>query len=651
MHPGYGFLAERADFAARSADAGLVFVGPRPEVLAIFGDRVGRGCWRRVSTCRCCRARAAPTSVEDARTFLAAEPAGGAVVLKAIAGGGGRGMRVVRDPTALAEACARCRSEAASAFGSGDLYVERYLPRARHVEVQIVGDGGGAVVGARRTRVLAATPPPELVEIAPSPSLGPALRARLIAAALRLAEEVRYGSLGTFEFLVDAAAGADDGAFYFLEANPRLQVEHTVTEAVTGVDLVATQLQLAGGAALATLGLGDRRGPAPRGHAIQLRVNMETMRADGDAKAGGGTLTVFEPPAGPGVRVDTFGVRRLHRRTRASTRSLAKIVVHAPVGGFASAVARARRALAECRIEGVPTNLGFLQALLRPSGRRRRERRRHGLRRAPCGRAGGDGEPAPATRSSTGGAATPALDRRAALAGARVDPDDPLAGAGARQERGRALVRGGRSARSGARAARSGERAARSGGVPLDRRAASMTAAMRAHAAGADAGHHRELDVAEGDVVHAGQTLLVMEAMKMEHVVPAERAGVVRRIAVGKGDTVFEGHVLVLLDAADVEERAATAADDVGLEDVRPDLAEVLARHTVGHDAARPEAVARRRATGQRTARENVDDLCDPGRFVEYGALVIAAQRQRRSVDDLIATHARRRARRRHRHA
>jgi acetyl/propionyl-CoA carboxylase alpha subunit len=292
VHPGYGFLAERADFAARSADAGLVFVGPRPEVLAIFGDK-GRA---RMLAARLdvplLPGTSGATSVEDARTFLAAEPAGGAVVLKAIAGGGGRGMRVVRDPTALAEAFARCRSEAASAFGSGDLYVERYLPRARHVEVQIVGDGGGAAVALGERECSLQRRHQKLVEIAPSPSLGPALRARLIAAALRLAEEVRYGSLGTFEFLVDVAAGADDGAFYFLEANPRLQVEHTVTEAVTGVDLVATQLQLAGGAALAALGLGDRGGPAPRGHAIQLRVNMETMRADGEAKAGGGTLTV-----------------------------------------------------------------------------------------------------------------------------------------------------------------------------------------------------------------------------------------------------------------------------------------------------------------------------------------------------------------------
>ena len=601
IHPGYGFLAERADFATACAEAGIVFVGPRPEVLEIFGDK---------SRARALAARVAvpllpgtggPTTLAEAAAFLAAVPAGSAVVLKAIAGGGGRGMRVVTDAVALAEAYARCRSEAEAAFGRGDLYVERYLPRARHVEVQIVGDGSGTVAHLGERECSLQRRHQKLVEVAPSPSVAPALRERLIDAAGRMAAAVRYESLGTFEFLVDASPGAD-GGFYFLEANPRLQVEHTVTEAVTGVDLVATQLRLAGGATLADVGLAEGA-PAPRGYALQLRINMETMRADGDAKAGGGTLTAFDPPSGPGVRVDGYGYAGYTTNPRFDS-LLAKIVVHTPTGSFAECVARAYRALCECRIDGVPTNVGFLQALLRHPD--------------VVANAVDTGFVERHAATLVGAAADhpklffDAVTERPAdgrLAGARVDPNDPLA----------VLAHG----KSG------GPREAAARGADADADALAVRAQMQ--------GTIVSIDVAEGAPVRAGQTLLVMEAMKMEHVVPAERAGVVRRIAVGQGDTVFEGHLLALVVPADDDGAAVTIAAEVDLDQVRPDLAEVLDRHGVGHDPARPDAVQRRRATGQRTARENVADLCDAGSFVEYGALVLAAQRQRRSLEDLIA--------------
>jgi acetyl-CoA carboxylase carboxyltransferase component/biotin carboxyl carrier protein len=512
-------------------------------------------------------------------------------------------MRVVRDVAALAEAFERCRSEATAAFGNGDLYVERYLSDARHVEVQIVGDGSSvAALGERECSLQRRRQ--KLLEIAPSPSLAPGLRERLIGAALRMAEAVRYESLGTFEFLV---AGE---RFYFLEANPRLQVEHTVTEAVTGVDLVTTQLRLAAGGSLADVGLAGGRAPAPRGHALQVRVNMETMRADGEAIPGGGTLAVFEPPSGPGVRVDTFGYAGYTTNPRFDS-LLAKVIVHAPTGDFASAVARTERALAECRIEGVPTNVGFLRALLQHPDVAANAVDTGFVERHAAALIAAAAEQRPrvfaSARTAVGGAAP---DGR--LAGARVDPNDPLA----------VLAHGKTgSARGGAAPA------------PIADDAHGDAIAVRAQMQGTIV----SVDVTEGDAVRAGATLLVMEAMKMEHVVPAERAGIVRRLAVGQGDTVFEGHVLALLEPAESGEHAAAPDADVDLDHVRPDLAEALERHVVGHDAARPDAVARRRKTGQRTARENVDDLCDPGTFVEYGALVLAAQRARRSLEDLIA--------------
>ena len=358
-------------------------------------------------------------------------------MLKAIAGGGGRGMRVVHDAAALDEAYARCRSEAEAAFGRGDLYVERLSParaprrgadRRRRHRARSRRLGERECTLQRRHQ--------KLVEIAPSPSLGPALRERLDrrrAAAWPTA--VRYESLGTFEFLVDADAGAD-GAFYFLEANPRLQVEHTVTEAVTGIDLVVTQLRLAGGARARRARARARAASSPRAATRSRRASTWRRCAP--------TATSSRPAArsrsssrrrGPGVRVDTLRVRRLHDEP--ALRLVAREDRRARAArAFAAAVARADRALAECRIEGVPTNLGFLQALLPPS-RRRRQRGRHGLRRAPRGRADGGR-----------GRATPRLY----FASVAADP-------GARAPRGRAR-RPRRSAR-GARPRQVGRRARR----------------------------------------------------------------------------------------------------------------------------------------------------------------------------------------------
>ncbi|HEX2484732.1 MAG TPA: biotin carboxylase N-terminal domain-containing protein, partial [Myxococcota bacterium] len=252
LHPGWGFLAESADLARRCGAAGIAFVGPAPETLELLGDK-GRA---RLHAERCgvpvLRGTSGPTSLEEARTFLAALPPAGAMVIKALAGGGGRGLRVVRAGDDPAEAFARCASEARAAFGQGELYVEELLPGARHVEVQVLGDGASVAHLFERDCTLQRRHQ-KLVELAPAPGLDADVRARLLEAALALASALRYRSLGTFEFLV--AAPDARPRFAFLEANPRLQVEHPVTEAVTGVDLVRAQLELAGGRTLADLGL------------------------------------------------------------------------------------------------------------------------------------------------------------------------------------------------------------------------------------------------------------------------------------------------------------------------------------------------------------------------------------------------------------
>ncbi|EDO25602.1 predicted protein, partial [Nematostella vectensis] len=296
VHPGYGFLAENAEFARRCQAAGLCFVGPSSEVLQLFGDKAAA----RELAERCAVPLVAginrPISLAEAHGFFAEH---GAVMLKALAGGGGRGMRPVFAASELDEAFARCQSEARAAFGNDALYIEQLINQARHIEIQVLGDATGAVSHVWERDCSLQRRQQKLVEIAPSPDLPAATLDRMIACALKLAGAAKYQGLGTFEFLLDAE---QPERFYFMEANPRIQVEHTVTEQVTGVDLLHTQLKLAAGQSLANLGL--LQPPPVNGCAVQLRINLESMNTDGSTRPAAGTLSAYQPPSGPGLRVD-----------------------------------------------------------------------------------------------------------------------------------------------------------------------------------------------------------------------------------------------------------------------------------------------------------------------------------------------------------
>lgn len=622
IHPGYGFLSENAAFAQRCAEAGITFVGPRAEVLALFGDKVqARALAERCKT-PVLPGTSGPTSLEQARDFFSSLGTGGAMMIKAVAGGGGRGMRAVFQLQDLDDAYTRCQSEALQSFGNGDVYVEQLLPRARHIEVQILGDGTGAVshLGERECSIQRRHQ--KIVEVAPSPGLPPGLRARLTAAAVHLAETVRYNNVGTFEFLVDATLDhlTDDTLFAFIEANPRLQVEHTVTEEVTGVDLVQIQLRLAAGQSLADLGLQQAATPQPQGFALQIRINMETMNSDGSVRPAGGVLTAFEAPSGPGVRVDSFGYAGYRTSPRFDS-LLAKLIGHSRSTNFAEVAAKTYRALCEFKIEGVPTNVSFLQSLLRhPDFLASRISTRfvedHIAELVTSSNSVHQRLFFDQSILSSSGETFEAKPTRA---GAKLDSIDPLA----------VLAHG------------KGE-----GETPVIPKPQSTTVrASHQEVVGPEStvpvrapiqGTIVSIDVREGDLVRQGQQLLIMEAMKMEHVIQADTSGIVRQVAVIKGDTIFEGHPLVFIEETEVEETEVVQVEQIDLEAIRPDLAEVHQRHAITLDSARPEAVARRRKTGQRTARENIEDLTDPGSFVEYGSLAVAAQRRRRTIEDLI---------------
>jgi len=571
VHPGYGFLAENADFAARCGQAGLVFVGPAPATLRTLGDKVrARSLARELGVPTIAGSRG-PVDVGQALAFFDSLPAGAAVMIKAVAGGGGRGMRAVADRAQLAAAFERCRSEARSAFGDGALYVEQRLEGVRHVEVQVIGDGTGDAVHAGERECSIQRRHQKLVEIAPAPRLPADLRERLCDDAVRMARALSYRGLGTFEFLV----GTPDGArpHHFIEANPRLQVEHTVTEEVTGLDLVEIQLRIAGGATLESLGLNADTMPRAAGHAIQLRVNLESLDADGTTRPGGGRLSAFDLPGGAGVRVDTCGHAGL-APSIAFDSMIAKLVVRHPSPAFADVVDRAYRALLEFRIEGARSNLDLLRNLLL----------RADFRDA---------------RFDTG-----YLDRT--LAELLVPAVHPL-----RRPPAEPGI---------APAAQADERAAPAG-------TESVPAPM--------AGRVVTVDVRDGDAIAAGARIAILESMKMEHVVAAPLSGIVRACAVAPNDFVEEGRPLLFVEPRAVcatDAGAATATDPTT---VRPDLAEAIARHAHGLDENRPQAVASRHRAGKRTARENVEDLVDPGTFIEYGPLAVAGQRGRRPIEEL----------------
>ncbi len=593
IHPGYGFLSENAEFAMSCAQAGIAFVGPGAETLDMFGDKAAARDLAEKNGVPVLPGSQGAVDVAAAEAFFDDH---GAIMIKAIGGGGGRGMRAIHERGEIAAALELCRGEALQAFGRGEVFVERLLEQPRHIEIQIIGDGSGAIshLGERECSIQRRHQ--KLVELAPAPGLTPELRDKLAKSAVALAGAVDYRNIGTFEFLVDG----DD--YFFIEANPRLQVEHTVTEEVWGIDLVQTQLRLAGGASLAELDLCQEDLGPPRGQAMQVRINMETMAPDGSVRPSGGVLESFEMPSGPGIRVDSFGYAG-YRTSPSYDSLLAKLIAHAPGGDFTQLVQKTYRALCECRITGLASNIPFLQNLLSHPEFRAGGLHTQFIDRHLDALASGTEH----RRLFFGPDTVAAPDGN--LVGVKVDASDPLA-----------VLAHGKS--EGAQEQLSdGGLLGPDGTVPI---IAPMLGTIVS------------VDVAEGDDVYPGRQILIMEAMKMQHVIEAEISGVLRQLPVAPGDTVFEGHALAYVAEQEVDIPDAGDVVAVDLDYVRPDLAEVLDRQGHTLDDRRPNAVARRRKTNQRTARENIEQLCDPGSFTEFGSLVLAARRGMHSMEELI---------------
>jgi acetyl-CoA carboxylase, biotin carboxylase subunit len=353
IHPGYGFLAENAAFADICRACGLTFIGPSPEAIRLMGDKAQARVIARQAGVPVVPGSELPLK-DEGEAVEVAEASGYPVIFKAAAGGGGRGMRIVRARGEVTQAFAACQAEAGAAFGSSEIYCEKYIQEARHVEVQVLGDKNGIRVHLGERDCSVQRRHQKLIEEAPAPSLPAEARTGLHKAALAAAAAVNYMSAGTVEFLVDAATGQ----FYFIEMNTRIQVEHPVTEMVTGIDLVREQIRVAAGEPL-----GYRQDDIrPRGHAIECRVNAEDPVTFAPSA---GRVTAWIAPGGFGVRVDSH-LMAPYVVPPFYDSLLAKIIVHGP--DRATAIDRMRRALAETVVEGVKTTIPFhLKVLADPA--------------------------------------------------------------------------------------------------------------------------------------------------------------------------------------------------------------------------------------------------------------------------------------------
>ena len=345
IHPGYGFLAENSDFARACADNDLVFIGPSPECIDAMGNKAAAR-----DTMKACGVPTVPGSdgvietVEEARKF--AEEVGYPVLIKASAGGGGKGMREVHDPADLESQCRAAKNEALAAFGNGDVYLEKLVLRPRHVEVQILADKHGNRISLCERDCSLQRRHQKLLEEAPSPALTEEIRRAMGVAAVKAVRATGYENAGTIEFLLDT-----DGKFYFMEMNTRVQVEHPVSEQITGTDIIKEQLRIASGEPISCI---ERAPFAPFGHAMEFRINAEDP--EHDFRPCPGNITRFEVPGGPGVRVETY-IKQGDRISPYYDSMVAKLIVWGIDRD--ECIARGKRALSEFCIEGIKTTIPF----------------------------------------------------------------------------------------------------------------------------------------------------------------------------------------------------------------------------------------------------------------------------------------------------
>ncbi len=564
VHPGYGFLAEHASFAERCTAAGITFIGPTAEVLRVFGDKVAaRDLAEKLGIPVVPGSDRATTSEEAAATV--ASGVGYPVMLKAAAGGGGRGMRVVESEEELRQVFARCSGEAESAFGDGSIFVEKLISNPRHIEVQILADNHGEVVHLFERDCSVQLRHQKVMEFAPAPNLDPMLRRTILNHATKICKEAGYANAGTVEFLVDV----ERGECFFIECNPRIQVEHTVTEQITGIDLVEAQFRIAAGESLSSLGISSQYSiKAIGGFSIQARVTATTA----------GKITGYREPTGPGIRVDSYGYNGYD--VSAQFDPLLAKVVATTSRDFAATLAHTQRALKEFQISGVKTNLEPLIAI--------------------CDHA----------QVKEGDARTTLLSVQPELMKVDGSRNDGVIGFLERSNRAQSPV------------SKSDEKTARSDALirsPLEVGAGdiAITSPLESTLV--------EWSVAEGDLVKAGDAILVVNAMKMETVISAPKSGRVNTIhSLKTGDLLSANEIVAALAPLDVSESS--------IQEARPESGDwqstldqvatlqALAKERLAVGSEEP-GVVRQRDRNKLTCRERIELLLDADSFHEVGSV------------------------------
>ena len=563
VHPGYGFLSENSKFAARCAEAGLTFVGPLAVTLRLFGDKTLARELAQSLDIPILPGSPAVEGIDQATDIASA--IGYPVMIKAAAGGGGRGMRRVDGPDQIRDAFARCQGEANAAFGDGTLFIEKIVERPRHIEVQVLADHHGTVVHLFERDCSVQLRNQKLVEIAPAPNLDRGLRERLFEEAVRLARAAGYRNAGTVEFLVKP----ETGEHYFIECNPRIQVEHTVTEQVTGIDLVELQFRIAAGATLSDLGMGEQAAiAAPRGFAIQARIVAQ----------GAGVMSGYKEPGGPGVRVDACGYLGYAPPPQFDP-MFAKLIGQSNSSGtYASAIDRTLRALNEFHVSGLPTNLALLGDILVNSEVR------------------------------AGDARTTLLYENPKLGGQSVTVHGPTLALLSDKASAMTNFRGG--------AVRTPE-ALSVVSLEIEQGEESLESPM--------AGTIIETTLEAGREVSAGDTLLVISAMKMETGITAPCDGIISRaLALDVGSQLSAGQIIAAIRPRNRDGHIPTRRD-YGDDSWAPMLTRVKALQDIAHRRFAPDSrdpgVIRQRARGKLTCRERIEMLLDSGSFREVGSL------------------------------
>ena len=565
IHPGYGFLSENASFATMCVAENITFVGPPASALTLFGNKLkARALAESCSIPIIPGSSAILTSAVEAKDF--GESVGYPVMLKAAAGGGGKGMRVVESSVEFEEALERCRSEALAAFGDDGVFIEKLIKRPRHIEVQILADAMGETIHLYERDCSVQINNQKIVEMAPAPGLDESLRQKILSDAVKLVKAASYENAGTVEFLVSP----EEGTYYFIECNPRIQVEHTVTEQVMGIDLIASQFQIAGGATLENLGLADQATISPpRGYALQVRIVAQ----------GVGTITGYKEPSGSGVRVDACGYLG-YKPPPQFDPLLGKLICTSSIGSnLTDIVARTLGSLNEFQIGGLPTNLAQLRAILEQEEFSRGDARTSFMAEHL--------EISNMTAQSSGGDTVSFLEKQAA----------------------KLTSHGTRKAITSLETHLS----------PLEfpTTASGVECPM--------AGNVIKIALTEGEHVEAGKTLLVISAMKMEAVVPAPCSGTITALLdLQEGDDVFAGQIFAAITpdasnsdydfiASDSNETWTSVLDQVK-------TLQRLAEERLEAASTDP-GVVRQRSRGKLTCRERLSLLLDDETFQEVGSI------------------------------